>query len=612
MAENGTQNNHDQQASSTWQNTLILVVIGLILVITAVTFYPDARQKLELSITETAPSLSPTPEDTPAAPNLTPFPVSEEYTPPTPQVYAQVSEFGSLALSIREGSDIHLFLYRPFLENTSGDGLSALPLTRITSGAQQDITPAVSPDGSRIAFASNRDGPWDIYILDLASGETSRFTDTRAYDANPTWSPDGQWLAYESYQIDNLEIIIQDIDRSSGPIPLTNHSAADYAPSWSGQGRKISYISTRSGKQEVWYADLDSTQADKALQVPGTESYSVGHPCWSADGRYLAWSVISPDGDHSLVIWDSSQPESHPRFAGEGDWPVWGGGPGMLYAIISKPPADYLTAYPAAGGAPEVMLPAVELPGRVEGISWTETITLNSTLLAAQDPAPTPIWDLAAQETGDATSPEKLLELRNLDAPFPQFVESAVSSYYPLRERIRELSGWDFLDTLESAYQPLGAPLEPGADLTWLYTGRAVLTNDIPRLAGWLVVTREEYGDKTYWRIYLRANDQSGLLGQPLKAYPWDFDTRYSRNNAAYENGGSLSPIIPPGYWIDFTAVAEAYGWFRFPAETYWQYSETASRYQLFAFKQGLSLNAALLQLYAPAAIQDLIGSSPP
>jgi len=609
MNEDGTQDNFDQKPGSIWRSNLLLIIIALALIITAVLFYPGARQKMLESRAKII--LSATPDIISETHTPVPVPSQSEIPDPTPTpvIYATTSQFGSLVLSIREGNDIHLFLYRPFLENSTGMNLTALPLTRISSGAHQDITPAISPDGSKIAFASNRDGQWDLYVLDLSTGETSRFTDTRAYEGNPTWSPDGKWLAYERYQLNNLDIFIQDIDHTSGAIPLTNHPGADYAPNWSGQGRKISFVSTRNGKQEIWYADLDSQQADKAVLVPGIDGLSVDHPSWSADGRYLSWSIITDEGNHSLVTWDSTHPEAKPIYAGPGDWPIWGGPGEILFTVINTPYNSYLTAYPGYQTDVQVMLPAIEMPGTVEGISWVNSISL---IISPEDPqisAPTPLWE-GSSFTGDGH--QKLIELRNLEAPLPIFIEEALSTFSPLRQKTRDLAGWDFLSTLETAFLPIDESLEPNINLEWLYTGRGLMVNDIPRLADWLIVIREEYADKTFWRVYIKTNDQSGLQGKPIKNFPWNFNARYSENNSAYENGGTRMNSLPSGYWLDFTELAAAYGWSRFPAENYWQFSETASRFQYFAFTQDLSLESALLQLYAPEDIKGLTGLANP
>lgn len=583
-------------------SNLLIIVIGLILIITAVIFYPDAQQRIEESrqiaqdpTPTKSPSPSPTPETEPTAqPDLA-----------VPELYLHPSQFGALILSIRDGKHIHLYAYQPFLEEWSGQGFSATPLTQLTSGPYQDITPAVSPDGTAIAFASNRNGPWDIYILDLTNGEIIQFTDTYAFDSNPTWSPDGKWLAYESYQINNLEILIQDIDQN-GSIPLTNHPGADYAPSWSPQGRLISFISTRNGQQEIWYADLDSNQTDKTSKAANYPAESIKHPTWSPDGRYLSWAVISDKGNHTLVSWDTQEPERDPIISGAGDWPAWSGDGELLFTIIDNPFEDYLAAYPGPTAGKEISLPAIKMPGDVNGISWTSG---GFPLLEIDDPGnfPRPLWEPVAGTVEELTSERKeLIQLRNLNAPIPRFQEDAIGTFSALRLAVKDATGWDFLSTLENAFVPLDQFLAPGVSLEWLYTGRGMAINDIPRQAQWLLLVREEYRDQTYWRIFLRANNQSGILGKPMHEYAWSLDARYTGNNSTYENGGALEGKIREGYWIDFTELATAYGWMRFPAEPAWQFSETATRYQYFAFKQGLDLRTALRQLYSLAEIQDI------
>jgi TolB protein len=594
---------------STW----ILIGIGILLLVAAVLLYPDAKQRMEqeralgTTLTEvpTLPAVVSIPTQTPQPANQ-PGQID-------PDIYTYPSQFGILILSVQEGTDSHLFAYQPFLEKFSDSGFSGLPLTRLTSGSQKDITPDISPDGRYIAFSSNRGGPWDIYILDLLNGEVEQFTDTLAYDANPSWSPDGEWLAYESYQLDNLEILLEDRKHTTGPIPLTRNPAADYAPDWSEQGRWISFISSRSGQLETWYANLDSPEEDKAVRIPNLTGRSAQHPTWSADGRYLTWSITTSEGNHSLITWDSQHPDQDPVFTGSGDWPLWAAGAEILYAVVEEPSGTYLTAYPGVKGGGGVMLPPVALPGHVEGISWAGTTSFTWLSELNQGPDPTPLW-LPVNHTEDSSSTgqKELISLRDLSAPYPQFLDDAAGNFSDLRNAVSREAGWDFLSTLENAYVPLGQPLPPGVNLDWLYTGRGMILNDTPRLADWLVLVRNDYGTRTYWTVYLRANDQQGNQGRPLQHLIWDLDARYSGSNAAYENGGAYSPAIPPGYWVNFSALAEAYGWRHFPAERYWQYPYAASRYGYFAFSAGLSLEQALLELYIPQQLEGFKESASP
>jgi len=137
------------------------------------------------------------------SPQATPTPEST-FSPEPPTATEKVIPIASknseevVIFSYEEDGYAHLFAYTP----------DKMPLTRITAGDWDDITPAPSPNGEKIAFASNRNGFWDLYLLDLSSGEVTQLTNTPQYEGAPTWSPDGSYLAFESYDEDNLNIVV--------------------------------------------------------------------------------------------------------------------------------------------------------------------------------------------------------------------------------------------------------------------------------------------------------------------------------------------------------------------------------------------------------------------
>ena len=172
---------------------LIVAVIGVV----AINAWPLLQAKMEpleeataISTGSARPTFTATSSVLPAlSPNLASSP-----SPSAPIANQNDPAFAALGntpaiLALGEGDHTHLFLYKPGYRS----------LTRISAGPWDDITPAISPDGNRLAFASNRNGYWDLYIMDLQSGAVAQLTDTPEYDASPTWSPDGLWMAYESY-----------------------------------------------------------------------------------------------------------------------------------------------------------------------------------------------------------------------------------------------------------------------------------------------------------------------------------------------------------------------------------------------------------------------------
>ena len=77
---------------------------------------------------------------------------------------------------------------------------------------------------------------------------------------------------------------------------------------------------------------------------------------------------------------------------GSGDWPLWSGGGDILYSVLEGPYDTYLTAYPGFKESSQVMLPAVKMPGHVEGISWSAVNAFIYESNLDPGPKPTPLW----------------------------------------------------------------------------------------------------------------------------------------------------------------------------------------------------------------------------
>jgi Tol biopolymer transport system component len=194
-------------------------------------------------------------------------------------------------LSVGTNSDIYVIG-----SNGSGmQGLTGLPTI--------DQDPAWSPDGTKIAFTSNRDGNPEIYTMTADGSHTLRLTTQVADDRRPTWSPDGTKIAFASSRDGNGEIYVMGAD-GSNQTRLTRNDVYDSDPAWSPDGSKIAFSSNRDGIAGIWVVNADGSNPVRLTSSPSYDNA----PAWSPDGTRLAFSRVSSNtADIFLVQADGSR-----------------------------------------------------------------------------------------------------------------------------------------------------------------------------------------------------------------------------------------------------------------------------------------------------------------
>ena len=574
----------------TWLGWPVLQNGRLALNVKTATLQPQPSSS---STSSPAPSSTPTETQTPTfdTPTITLVPIQASELSASESLNSQ----GVLLLSLRDGEFAHIFAYHP----------AYLPLTRLSSPNWDEIDPAVSPDGIKLAYASRQNGYWDLYVRDLESGEVQRITDTPEYDGKPSWSSDGQWLACESYQNGHLDIYLYSVeDPQQDPIILTEDPAAASSPSWSPQGRRIAFVSARAGKTTVWISDLDKNDTDRSSQVSRSPLANADHPAWSRDGRYLAWGE-DENGSHRILVWDSTHPDQTPKWIASGDQASWSPDGEMLFSLLNGPHQTSLTTYRLENGVQ--VSPLLVLPGQAYGLAWKPG-PLNGWLSTAiethdQSSAPALYQSILTAPANPPQGRVALVPIQDVSAPYGMLSDQVDEAFQALRRQAGLESGWDVLSSLEEAYLPLTTPSNPGVQDNWLYTGRAFALNPLLLSAGWMALTREDFNGQTYWRVFLKARYQDGSAGIPLSAPAWDINARFTGDPQAYETGGQPGGV-PAGYWIDLSELAQRFGWERLASLPNWRSFFPGIRFNLFVFRDGLDWNAAMREIYSQEALE--------
>ena len=161
-------------------------------------------------------------------------------------------------------------------------------LTRLTSHGSSNLMGAWTPDGTRIAFDSNKDGPFNLFwqLADF-SGSSERLTSgeysqSPSWQAPTSWSRDGQLLAFTDVNpTTGSDIwVLRISDRKAQPFLRT--SSNESAPKFALDGRWLAYVSDESGRDEIYVQPYPGPGGKKQISAEGGTE-----PVWNPNGREL-------------------------------------------------------------------------------------------------------------------------------------------------------------------------------------------------------------------------------------------------------------------------------------------------------------------------------------
>jgi len=267
--------------------------------------------------------------------------------------------------------------------------------------AGQDSAPKWSPDGTEIAFVSNRgDSGLQAYVMRADGGEADAVSHLKGGVSSVEWSPDGArllvtatqqvdpsakgerseppegktphvvWrLPYKSdglgYTLDR-EIHLFVLDRNGGDArQLTDGPFDVRSAQFSSDGRRIAYTRTRVGREahrtDVWVMDADGNNARQISNGVASAQY----PFWSPDGRWIAFSGGEVEGDSRSRLWLIDMQDEQVRPLGDeaveiesGDSVMWSEDSATLYFILMRRGLQEIASISVPDGELEVLVTA--------------------------------------------------------------------------------------------------------------------------------------------------------------------------------------------------------------------------------------------------------------
>jgi len=153
-----------------------------------------------------------------------------------------------------------------------------------------------APDAKRLAVGAERNGNWDVYSVDVASGQVRRLTEDAATDYLPAWSPDGERIAFCSDRGGNLDVYVMKADGSE-VTRVTRDPAKDYNPAWSADGTRLVFYREKGDRKDQVYTVSVDGSAERAV----THEAHNFFPSFLPDGR-IAFTSTNTDMNETCIV----------------------------------------------------------------------------------------------------------------------------------------------------------------------------------------------------------------------------------------------------------------------------------------------------------------------
>ncbi len=238
-------------------------------------------------------------------PTLTLTPDLVEPTAETPQPTAESTEEPRVETIVPSGSAVGGSRQLAFASNRTGRpqiyliDLETLEERQLTDGSSGACQPTWSPDGGRMVYTSpcntNREeyAGSSIFVMEVdlegnPGDETQLLVTVGGGDYDPAWSPNGARIAFTSWRTGRPQIFTVNPD-GSDPINWNDDLAFNWAPTWSGDGAQLAFLTGRGGDEEIWTLAAAGGIETRFSRSDGKD---VARPTWSPDGATIVFEKI--------------------------------------------------------------------------------------------------------------------------------------------------------------------------------------------------------------------------------------------------------------------------------------------------------------------------------
>ena len=498
--------------------------------------------------------------------------------------------------------------------------LDTRSVVNLTGGQAEDRDPVFAPDGRSLLVRSDAEGAWAFYRIDLASGERAALADGAGEalyrGAIACAVPHADLCAYESYRDGNLDLYLRTAEGATQR--LTEHPAGDLDPAWRPGVRQVAFTSWRAGQKDLYLIDVEDGRLERLTQGPG----EAASPAWHPNGETLAFVRQAKGGAdlYELALASGEvvrltadpYPDRSPAYGLDGTlfWTRYV--PGEAFEVHDPYRAGRWQLWMRAPGGQEMALP-MSVAG-MDVYTPAAGFALWPDLPLLSPPAPTPALQAAQGEQAGLTTLDIVCAGNH-----PQINAQLAGAYEAWRAGVLARTGYDVLGQISDMFRPLGYSGREYGHLSWHRTGRAVDLLFAWRVPGddenRMLVVREDLGPQTYWRLYIRAREQDGTMGEPLADAPWVFwfELDPDKEASAYAAGGRLGPV-PPGFYVDLTRLAGRHGWHRIASyqetDFDWRTDSVGREFWHYQRTDGLTWWEAMLEIYPLETVERFYGWS--